>query len=55
MISSTILVSVPSAHKTINLRIIMKNHAVDSQIGFRTKSILKPYGRVAAIPMAWEL
>ena len=38
-----------------NLRIIMKNHAVDSQIGFRTKSILKPYGRVAAIPMAWEL
>ena len=33
----------------INSRIIMKNNAADPEIGFLTKSILKPYGR------AWEL
>ena len=39
----------------INLRIITKNHAADPEIGFLTKSILKPYGRAMAIPPAWEL
>ena len=39
----------------MNLRIIMKNHAADPEIGFLAKSILKPYGRVAAIPTAWKL
>ena len=28
----------------MNLRIITKNHAADPEIGFLTKSILKPYG-----------
>ena len=39
----------------MNLRIITKNHAADSEIGFLTKSISKPYGRATAIPPAWEL
>ena len=39
----------------INLRIIMKNHAADPEIGFFTKSISEPYGRAAAMPTAWEL
>ena len=39
----------------INLRIITKNHAADSEIGFLTKSIRKPYSRHAAMPTAWEL
>ena len=34
----------------MNLRIITKNHAVDPEIGLLTKSILKPYGRAAAMP-----
>ena len=32
-----------------------KNHAVDPEKGFLTKSILKPYGRATAMPSAWEL
>ena len=36
----------------MNLRIITKNHASDPEIGFLTKSILKPYGRAAALPTA---
>ena len=39
----------------MNLRIITKNHAADSEIGFLTKSILKPYGRATALPTAWEI
>ena len=31
-----------------------KNEA-DPEIGFLTKSILKPYGRATAMPPAWEL
>ena len=36
-------------------RIITKNHAADPEIRFLTKSILKPYGRAAVMPTAWEL
>ena len=39
----------------MNLRIITKNHAADPEIGFLTKSILKPYGRATAMPKAWKL
>ena len=39
----------------MNLRLIMKNHAEDQEIGFLTKFILKPHGCTAAIPTAWEL
>ena len=39
----------------INLRIITENLAADPEIGFLTKSILKPYGRATAMPTAWEL
>ena len=39
----------------IFLRMITKNHAADLEIGFLLKSILKPYGRAAVIPTAWEL
>ena len=39
----------------MNLRITMKNHAADPEIGFLTKSISKPYGRTTAMPPAWEL
>ena len=39
----------------MNLRIIMKNHRADPEIEFLIKSILKPYGRAAAMPTAWEL
>ena len=39
----------------MNLRIITKNHAADSEIGFLTKSISKPYGRATAMPTVWEL
>ena len=35
----------------MNLRIITKN----PEIGFLTKSNLKPYGRARAMPTAWEL
>ena len=39
----------------MNLRITMKNHAADPEIGFLTKSISKPYGRATAMPPAWGL
>ena len=39
----------------MNLRIIMKNHAADTEIEFLTKSISKPNGRATAMPTAWEL
>ena len=39
----------------INLRIITKNYAADPEIEFLKKSISKPYGRVTAMPPAWEL
>ena len=39
----------------MNLRIQTKNHAADPEIGFFTKSICKPYGRIAAMPKAREL
>ena len=39
----------------MNLRIITKNHAVDPEIGFPTKSISKPNGCATAMPTAWEL
>ena len=38
----------------MNLRIITKNRAADSEIGFLTKSILKPYGRATAMSTACE-
>ena len=39
----------------MNLRIITKNHEADSEIGFLTKSTLKPYGCATAMPPTWEL
>ena len=39
----------------MNFRIIMKSNEADSEIGFLTKSISKPYGRATAMPPAWEL
>ena len=39
----------------MNFNIITKNCAADPGIGFLTKSILKPYGRATAMPIAWEL
>ena len=39
----------------MNFMVIMKNRASDPEKGFLTKSILKPYGRAAAMPTAWEL
>ena len=39
----------------MNLRIITKSHQAESEIGFLTKSILKPYGRAAAMPTVWKL
>ena len=39
----------------IYIRKITKNHAADPEIGFRTKSILKPYEHSAVMPTAWEL
>ena len=39
----------------MNLRIMTKYNAADPEIGFLTKSILKPYGRATAMPTAWEL
>ena len=38
----------------IKLKIITKNHEVDPEIGFLTKSISKPYGCATAMPPAWE-
>ena len=39
----------------MTFRIITKNRAADPEIGFLAKSILKPYGRTAAMPTAWKL
>ena len=39
----------------MNLRIITKNRAADPEIGFLTKSILKPNGCATAMPTAWKL
>ena len=39
----------------VNLWIITKNHDSYPEIGFLTKSILKPYGRATAMPPTWEL
>ena len=39
----------------LNLRKITKNHEADPEIGFLTKSIIRPYGCATAIPPAWEL
>ena len=39
----------------MNQRMITKNLAAYSEIGFLTKLILKPYGRAATMPTAWEL
>ena len=38
----------------MNLGIMTKNHAVDPEKGFLTKSISKPYGCSTAMPPAWE-
>ena len=35
--------------------ILMQNGEADPEIGFLTKSILKPYGRATAMPTAWDL
>ena len=39
----------------MNLRIITNNHAADTEIGFLTTSISKPFGRATAMPPVWEL
>ena len=39
----------------MNLRIITKSHAANLEIGFLTKSILKPYCRATAMSPALEL
>ena len=39
----------------MNLKIITKSHAADSEIGFLTKWISKPIGCTTAMPTAWEL
>ena len=39
----------------MNSRILTKSHAADPEIDILKKSILKPYGRVTAMPTAWEL
>ena len=39
----------------MNLRIVTRNRAADSKIGFLIKSIFKPYGRAAAMTKACEL
>ena len=39
----------------MNLRIIMKNHAADPEIGFLAKSISKPNGCATAMSTAWEI
>ena len=39
----------------MNLWIITKKHAAGPEIGVLTKSISKPYGRAAAMPIAREL
>ena len=39
----------------MNLRIIMKNHAADPEIGFLAKSISKQNGYATAMPTPWEL
>ena len=39
----------------MNQRMITRNLAAYSEIGFLIKLILKPYGRVATMPTAWEL
>ena len=39
----------------MNLRIITKNHAADSEIGFLAKSSSKSNGCAKAMPTAWEL
>ena len=39
----------------MNLRIITKNRGLYLELGFLTKSILKPHGRAVAIPTVWEL
>ena len=38
-----------------NLRIVTKNHEADPELGFLTKSILKPNGCAMAMPTAWKL
>ena len=39
----------------MNFWMISKNRVADPEIGFLRKSILKPYGRAAVMPTAWEL
>ena len=39
----------------INFRTIKKNNAADSEIGFLTKSMSKPFGRGTDFPAALEL
>ena len=38
----------------MNLGIITKNRGADPEIGFLTKSVLKPYDRATAMPTAFE-
>ena len=39
----------------MKFKIITKIHEADPEIGFVSKSILKPFGRAKAKPPAWEL
>ena len=39
----------------MNLKLIPKNHAADTEKRFLAKSSSQPYGRAAAMPPAWEL
>ena len=38
----------------MKLRLIKKNHAADTEIGFLKKSISKPFGRATAMSTALE-
>ena len=39
----------------MNLRMITKNHAAETEKGFLSKSISKPYDQTMAMPLVWEL
>ena len=45
----------PKMAVKMNFGVITKNHPADPEIGFPTKSILKPYSRATAMPTVWEL
>ena len=42
-------ISISKMSAKINVRIITENHAADLELGFLTKSILKPFGRAVRV------